>query len=240
MPNESDRDVFNATGGWTIIRRACDDWEVSLIRAAFSRAQIPHKFVEERDPHRRVWTAVAVPVEVEDEALDTLLRVVHAVQLSPTKDEIIERTSPSPEPDEPFAVRAAPTDVPVRLVAEREGIGSIVHVEGHGYELCVGEEPYFIVPDDRWEEFTDFSAQRQEFAILLEKEFTPLYRWLRREKKFGEFLKLVESTYRGSVEEDTPEHFLRAAGWMLAILLGIVGLVAAIRWLEELAFGVAR
>jgi hypothetical protein len=239
MLNESNRDVFNATGGWTIIHRAGDDWEINLIRAAFSHAQIPHKIVEERDSDRRLWSAVAVPVEVEDEALETLLRVVNVAQAPATSDDRTEVVSEPSDGDEPFAVRAVATDVPVRLIAEREGIGSIVHVEGHGYELCVGPEPYFIVPDERWEEFTDFSAQRQEFAILLEKEFAPLYRWLRDEKKFGDFLKLVESTYRGSAEEDTPEHFLRAAGWMLAILLGIVALVALVRWLEGLTLGVA-
>lgn len=231
----SERDVFNATGGWTVIHRTADDWEISLIRAAFARAQIPHKIVEERDRNRRSRSAVAVPVEVEEEALETLLGVVDLVQ-APSPSEESEETKP-PDETVSFAVRAVATDVPLRLIAEREGLGSIVHVEGHGYELCVGPEPYFIVPDERWEEFTDFSAQRQEFAILLEKEFPSLYRWLRKEKKFGEFLKLVESTYRGSTEEDTPEHFLRAAGWMLAILLGIGGLVALVRWLEGLTLG---
>lgn len=231
----SDQNLSKATGGWTVIHRTSDEWEISLLHAAFARERIPHRIVEEGEKGRRVQRAVTVPVEVEEEAVEVLLRVMEIVQTPP----LSERSSEPTDETASFAVRAVATDVPLRLIAEREGIGSIVHVEGHGYELCVGPEPYFIVPDERWEEFTDFSAQRQEFAILLEKEFPSLYRWLRKEKKFGEFLKLVESTYRGSTEEDTPEHFLRAAAWMLAILLGIVGLVAFVRWLEGLTLGVA-
>ena len=36
-------------------------------------------------------------------------------------------------------------------VAEREGIGAIIHYIGRGYELHVGPEPYVIVEEDRWE-----------------------------------------------------------------------------------------
>jgi hypothetical protein len=234
MFSDSERDIFNATGGWTILHRAHDDWEVSLIRAAFTRADIPHKIGEEKSPTGRLLYAVAVPVESEDEATDVLLHVVDAIRQPHQPDE------PPAAPEVASApVRAIPTDVPIRVIATREGIGDIVHIEGHGYELRVGPEPYFIVPDDRWEEFTDFSAQRQEFSILLEKEFESLYKWLRIEKKFADFLRLVESTYRGGPEDDTPEHFLRAAGWMLAILLGIAALVALFRWLEGLTVGMS-
>ena len=53
-----------------------------------------------------------------------------------------------------------------------------------------------MVEEDRWEEFTDFSAQRQEFSILIRHEYPNLSQWLRREKLFAEFTYLVEATYR--------------------------------------------
>ena len=60
----------------------------------------------------------------------------------------------------------------------------------------MGEAPYYMVEEDRWEEFTDFSAQRQEFSILIRHEYPNLSLWLRREKLFAEFTHLVEATYR--------------------------------------------
>ncbi|GIX07021.1 MAG: hypothetical protein KatS3mg115_1424 [Candidatus Poribacteria bacterium] len=230
------RDIFNATGGWTIVHRTSDDWEVSLIRAALGRAEIPHKVDtprEDRNPH---LFAVGVPVEFEEEALDVIMQVVeilNAERLDPKEADQPERSEAAPE----APVRAAATDVPIRVIAAKEGLGELVHIEGHGYEIRVGPEPYYVVPEDRWEEFTDFSAQRQEFAILLEKEYERLYRWLRAQRRFGDFLRLVESTYRGTPEEDSPEDFLRAAGWMLAVILGLAAVIGLFRWIEALTTG---
>ncbi|MBM3214911.1 hypothetical protein FJZ36_08355 [Candidatus Poribacteria bacterium] len=227
MEHDASRDVFNATGGWSVVHHVRDDWDLSLIRAALTHAEIPHKVRDDKMEDGSRVHVIAVPVESEDEAMDVLMRVAAATDPSArSADDELAQDSPATH------VRAIATDVSLRLVAEREDVGQIVHIEGHGYELRVGPEPYYIVPDDRWEEFTDFSAQRQEFAILLEKEFESLYRWLRAEKRFGDFLRLVESTYRGSPDDDSPEHFFRAAAWMLAILLAIAALVAVFRWLE--------
>ncbi|MBT5711528.1 hypothetical protein HOI71_10830, partial [Candidatus Poribacteria bacterium] len=186
---------------------------------------LPFK-VEEIVEDGRKRVAIAVPTEAEEEATELLLRVVEVVDREPTPD--------APPPDDAPFIRATPTDLPRTTIAAKDGLGEIVHVEGFGFELGVGPEPHYVVPQEDWEEFTDFSAQRQEFSILLEKEYERLYAWLRGEKRFGEFLRLVESTYRGNGDEDRPEDFLRAAGWMLAVLAGIAALVALFRWLEGL------
>ena len=81
-------------------------------------------------------------------------------------------------------------------MAERESIGSVVYVAGQGYEIRVGPEPYVTVPESDWEEFTDFSAQRQEFVILLRHEYPDLFEWIQEEKLLAEFIRLIEMTYQ--------------------------------------------
>jgi hypothetical protein len=227
MIHDPNRDIFSGTGGWAIVHRVKDEWEVSLIQAAFTHAELPFKIDElVEDGQKRI--AIAVPAEAEEEATELLLRVVQVVDREPA-------AAPQAAEDAPF-IRAAPTDIPRTIIAAKDGLGEIVHAEGYGFELAVGPEPYHVVREEDWEEFTDFSAQRQEFSILLEKEYETLHTWLKSEKRFGEFLRLVETTYRGS-DEDRPEDFLRAAGWMLAVLIAIAGVVAAFRWLEGLTTG---
>ncbi len=229
MIHDPNRDIFTDTGGWSVVHRVADDWEVSLIQAAFAHAELPFK-VEEVLEDGRKRVVIAVPAEAEEDATELLLRVVQVVDREPAA--AAEAT------DDPPFIKAAPTDVPRSIIASKEGLGEIVHAEGYGFELAVGPEPYYLVSEDDWEEFTDFSAQRQEFSILLEKEYERLHAWLKAEKQFGDFLRLVETTYRGN-DEDGPEDFLRAAGWMLAVLIGIAGIVAAFRWLEGLTTGAA-
>ena len=81
------------------------------------------------------------------------------------------------------------------LIAEREGVGSVVYITGQGYELRAGPEPYITIPESDWEEFTDFSAQRQEFVILLRHEYPALFEWIQEEKLLAEFIRLIEMTY---------------------------------------------
>ncbi|MAF12749.1 hypothetical protein CMK11_20050 [Candidatus Poribacteria bacterium] len=230
MIHDPNRDIFSDTGGWVVVHRAKDDWEISLIRAAFAHAELPFK-VEEIVEDGRKRVAIAVPTEAEEAATELLLRVVEVVDREPTPEGV--------QTDEAPFIRATPTDLPRTTIAAKEGLGEIVHVEGYGFELAVGPEPHYVVSEEDWEEFTDFSAQRQEFSILLEKEYETLYAWLRGEKRFGDFLRLVERTYRGNGDDDRPEDFLRAAGWMLAVLVGIAALVGVFRWLEGLTTGAA-
>ena len=89
-----------------------------------------------------------------------------------------------------------PEDSTELLIAEREGIGSVVYITKQGYELRVGPEPYVIIPESDWEEFTDFSAQRQEFVILLRHEYPDLFEWIQDGKLLAEFIRLIEMTYQ--------------------------------------------
>jgi len=151
-------------------------------------------------------TIITVCREKELEAREVVGRVGWAIS-----DNIAENTDESDEFEqivtEPMPTEGEerqPGDVPSvaptvgqsALIAGREGIGEIFHILGRGYELRVGPEPYYLVEENRWEEFTDFSAQRQEFSILLKGEYPELFKWLKEEKLMAEFIKLVESTYQ--------------------------------------------
>ena len=106
------------------------------------------------------------------------------------------RTFPQVIDEEDSLPKVTAADLEEVSVAEREGIGEIIHCIGRGYELHVGPEPYSMVEEHRWEEFTDLSAQRHEFSILLKHEYPELLAWLKHEKLMAEFIRLVESTYR--------------------------------------------
>ena len=125
-------------------------------------------------------------------------------------------------------------------MAVREGIGSVVYVAGQGYEIRVGPEPYVTVIESDWEEFTDFSAQRQEFVILLRHEYPDLFEWIQEEKLLAEFIRLIEMTYqegaptpvsRGNNDvadteelDTTPYHPLA----QLSLTIAVVSLIAVL------------
>ena len=144
-----------------------------------------------------------------------------------------------------------PGDSSELTMAAREGIGSVVYVAGQGYELRVGPEPYVTVIESDWEEFTDFSAQRQEFVILLRHEYPDLFEWIQEEKLLAEFIRLIEMTYQEgaptpvshqqtNVEETdtTPYHPLA----QLSLTVAIVSLIAVlfqVPWTVNLVLAVA-
>ena len=68
-----------------------------------------------------------------------------------------------------------------------------------GMNCALGPEPYTTVAEKDWEEFTDYSAQRQEFFILLRHEYPELFDWIQQEKLLAEFTRLIEMTYQDGV-----------------------------------------
>jgi len=197
MANHSDR-LFN-TDDWVEIYCTIDEWEVKLIQATLENRQIRCR----PDYHRKErQTTLFVAPEHQLEALEIVSRIGLAItdnrdaahQLE--EDETDHRTPHRALTEDGQLPKATPTTLEEITIAEREGIGKIVHNVGQGYELHVGPEPYNIVDENRWEEFTDFSAQRHEFSILLKHEYPELFQWLKFEKLMAEFIRLVESTYR--------------------------------------------
>ena len=198
MAHQSD-ELFS-TDDWVEIYRTGDEWEVKLIEATLQNQQIRCRPDYDRKSRQ---TTIFVAPEHQVDALELVSRIGLV---------ITDNQSPTPRSDEDAADRIQPSHEPVDgdddlpqaaaaplekvTIAEREGIGEIIHSIGRGYELHVGPEPYGIVEEDRWEEFTDLSAQRHEFSILLRHEYPELHAWLKHEKSMAEFIRLVESTYR--------------------------------------------
>lgn len=198
MAQHSD-ELFN-TDNWVEIYRTADEWEVKLIEATLQNQQIRCRPDYDRKSRQ---TTIFVAPEHQVDALELVSRIGLAItedqSTTPRSNEAEtdrNQTSPQVIEEEDSLTQATATVLEEVTIAEREGIGEIIHYVGRGYELQVGPEPYSIVEEGRWEEFTDLSAQRHEFSILLRHEYPELLAWLRYEKSMAEFIRLVESTYR--------------------------------------------
>ena len=194
-------DILFSTDDWVEIYRTTDEWESNLIQTMLSNKQIRCRpeYVRNADRQRQII------LFVDPENLVDALEIVSQTGLAITGEEyenqhVHDESNPNLEPAVDTSESARPQTIPsgtkITVIAEREGIGKIAHYIGQGYELQVGPSPYYMVEEDRWEEFTDFSAQRQEFSILVRHEYPNLFQWLRRENLFAEFIHLVEATYR--------------------------------------------
>jgi predicted nucleic acid-binding protein len=191
-------EAIGDTAEWVEIHRTSDEWEAKLIQATLSAQQIRCRPIDLKQERQ---TALLVAPEHEETAMELISRIDAIVTDS-------EMTAQSEETAEAFKQRdmtvvqedtsqqADPGDSTELVLAEREGIGSVVYVDGQGYELRVGPEPYVTVPENDWEEFTDFSAQRQEFVILLRHEYPELFEWIQEGKLLAEFIRLIEMTYQ--------------------------------------------
>ncbi|MDE0297492.1 MAG: hypothetical protein OXN17_02555 [Candidatus Poribacteria bacterium] len=193
-------DELFSTEDWVEIYRTGDEWEVKLIEATLQNQQIRCRPDYDRKSRQ---TAIFVAPEHQVDALELVSRIGLVItedqSTTPGSGENAagrNQTSPELVDDDQELPEALAGAVEEFTVAEREGIGEIIHYIGRGYELRVGPEPHNIVEEDRWEEFTDLSAQRHEFSILLRHEFPDLLSWLKHEKLMAEFIRLVESTYR--------------------------------------------
>ena len=186
------------TPEWVEVHRTSDEWEVKLIQATLSAQQIRCRPIELKEERQ---TALLVEPEHEVEAMELISRIDAIV----TDNEMTEKSEEAAEALKQRDMTVAQEDTRQQedlgdstelVFAEREGIGSVVYVAGQGYEIRVGPEPYVIVPENEWEEFTDFSAQRQEFVILLRHEYPDLFEWIQDGKLLAEFIRLIEMTYQ--------------------------------------------
>ncbi len=244
-------EAIGDTHEWVEIHRTGDEWEANLIQTTLNAQQIrcrPIQLKEERQ------TALLVAREHEVAAMELVSRIGVAVTSSEMETQSEETARDMAVVQEDASQQSAPSDSSELIMAEREGIGSVVYVAGQGYELRVGPKPYVTVPESDWEEFTDFSAQRQEFVILLRHEYPALFEWIQEEKLLAEFIRLIEMTYQegaptpvshrqgnaSNVEEldATPYHPLA----QLSLTVAVVSLIAVlfqVPWTVNLVLAVA-
>ena len=191
-------EAIGDTREWIEIHRTGDEWEANLVQTTLNAQHIrcrPIQLKEERQ------TALLVAPADEVAAMELVSRIGVAVTRSEMETQSEEKTAVLTQRDmavvqDDTSETSEPEDSSELTMAVREGIGSVVYVTGQGYEIRVGPEPYVTVPESDWEEFTDFSAQRQEFVILLRHEYPALFEWIQEEKLLAEFIRLIEMTYQ--------------------------------------------
>lgn len=184
------------TSNWVEIYRTSNEWEVKLIQVTLNTQQIRCRPVHVKKERQ---TALFVAPEHQITALE-LASQIDVVVTHSEIEAISEERSAALKKRDLAAVensqQAVTTESGEIILAQREDIGSVVYVAGQGYEIRVGPEPYFTVAENDWDEFTDFSAQRQEFVMFLRHEYPELYDWIYQEKLLAEFIRLIEMTYQ--------------------------------------------
>ena len=249
-------EAIGDTSEWVEIHRTSDEWEANLIQTTLNAQQIRCRPIELKEERQ---TALLVDPEHEVAAMELVSRIGVAV----TDNEMVSQSEEAAEAlkqrdmavvQEDTTAVSDPGDSSEIIMAVREGIGSVVYVAGQGYEIRVGPEPYVTVIESDWEEFTDFSAQRQEFVILLRHEYPDLFEWIQEEKLLAEFIRLIEMTYqegaptpvsRGNSDvadaealDTTPYHPLA----QLSLTVAVVSLIAVlfqVPWTVNLVLAVA-
>ena len=242
------------TPEWVEIHRTSDEWEVKLIQATLSAQQIRCRPIELREERQ---TALLVEPEHEVEAMELVSRIGVAVTDNEMATQSEERAEALKQRDmtvtqEDTIQDSGLDDSSEIIMSAREGIGSVVYMAGQGYEIRVGPEPYIIVAENDWEEFTDFSAQRQEFVILLRHEYPDLFEWIQDGKLLAEFIRLIEMTYqegaptlphraRGATDAEasdaTPYHPLAQLSLTVAVI-SLIAVLFQIPWQVNLVLAV--
>ena len=246
-------EAIGDTREWIEIYRTSDEWEANLVQNTLNAQQIRCRPLELKAERQ---TALLVAPEHEVEAMELVSRIGVAVadsEMATQSEEVAEalKQRDMAAVQEDTNQQTEPENSSELTMSEREGIGSVVYIEGHGYEIRVGPEPYVVVAEKDWEEFTDFSAQRQEFVILLRHEYPDLFEWIQEEKLLAEFIRLIEMTYQegaptpvshrqGDAEEldTTPYHPLA----QLSLTVAVVSLIAVlfqVPWTVNLVLAVA-
>ena len=242
------------TPEWVEIHRTSDEWEVKLIQATLSAQQIRCRPIELREERQ---TALLVEPEHEVEAMELVSRIGVAVTDNEMATQSEERAEALKQRDmtvtQENTIQAAALDDSSEItMAAREGIGSVVYMAGKGYELRVGPEPYITVAENDWEEFTDFSAQRQEFVILLRHEYPDLFEWIQDGKLLAEFIRLIEMTYqegaptlphrsRGATDteaSDAPPYHPLAQLSLTVAVISLIAVLFQIPWQVNLVLAV--
>ena len=194
------------TANWVEIYRTNDEWEIKLIQATLGAQQIRCRPMQLRKERQ---TALYVAPEHEVTALELVSRIDVAIANTELETQSEEQAAALTQRDMAVITqedqRLQTTDSGETILAQRENIGSVVYVDGQGFEIRVGPEPYTTIAEKDWEEFTDYSAQRQEFIILLRHEYPTLFEWIQQEKLLAEFIRLIEMTYQDGSPVPVPK-----------------------------------
>jgi hypothetical protein len=120
-----------------------------------------------------------------------------------------QKTTEMHEIEQSAVPEAKPTGESV-LLAEKDNVGKIFYYEEDDkYELRLEMEFYkrsHFMSAEEWEEFIDFSAQRQEFFILLKEKYPQLAALVKENKMRPDLLKLIEYSYGKSQPPKKQRH----------------------------------
>jgi hypothetical protein len=203
---------------WSVAYTSTDAWEAELVRSALInegiRATIKSdEYVMDASGKKKRNHVVLVFESSLDEAQLVIKRALVIIsnkekiiqeqekmesQVDHEKDRVVEKPVP----------KIKPSDEPV-VIAEKQGVGQILHYEANDvYELRVDFDFYknsHFMNGEEWDEFTNFSAQRQEFFILLKEKYPKLATLIKEHKKRADFLKLIEYSYGKSQPPKTKQ-----------------------------------
>ena len=193
---------------WSAVYNSTDAWEAELVRSALINENIratvkSDEYVVDASGRKKRNYIVLVPESSLDEAQ---LVIERALLIISNKEKIIqeqEKLESLIEQGKDSVVEKPVPEVkhsgePV-VIAEKQGVGQILYYELNDvYELRVDFDFYknsHFMNGEEWDEFTNFSAQRQEFFILLKEKYPKLAALIKEHKKRADFLKLIEYSY---------------------------------------------
>jgi hypothetical protein len=180
-----------------------DSWEAELVRSALLSDDIMVDLKTTKGDRKNRQNVIYVPASRVSEAQMVINRTSEVLS---RKDEIIaeqerlasEKQTEFQDDEEPEKPEIAPAGESV-LIAEKDGVGKIFYYEeDDAYELRLEMEFYKLshfMSGEEWEEFIDFSAQRQEFFILLKEKYPKLSALVKEHKMRPQLLKLLEYSY---------------------------------------------
>jgi len=193
---------------WTFVYESTDAWESELVRSALINNDIraivrSDKYIIDANGKRKRNYVVLIPEDNFDEAQlvleNALIVISNKEKFMLDQDDTESNIEKGKKDDDIQEIpEPIPSGEPV-LIAEKRDVGKIFHYpENDIYEIRCEfdfyEASHFMTAED-WDEFTNFSAQRQEFFILLREKYPKLAFLLKENKKRPDFLKLVEYSY---------------------------------------------
>lgn len=188
---------------WTVVFTTRDSWEAELVRSALLNDDIQANIKITKGSKKDRQNAVYVPASKVSEAQMVLQRTSAVIarkdEIIAEQEELASKKESELQGEEGIVIpEIGPTSEPT-LIAEKDGVGKIFYYEKEDvYELKLEFEFYkhshFMSAED-WEEFIDFSAQRQEFFILLKEKYPKLAALVKEQKKRPQLLKLLEYSY---------------------------------------------
>jgi len=186
---------------WTEVYRTTDLWEAEVIRTALLnesiRANVKSIKGAKKETQKNVVSVPGVKVNEAQMVIDrTSIVIAKKDDITAEQEEATPQASVGNEV--PEAVTVELTSEPV-VVAEKDDVGEILYYQAEDvYELRLAMEDYKAthrMSAEEWEDFIDFSAQRQEFFILLKERYPQLASYLKENKMRPNFLKMIEYSY---------------------------------------------